>query len=215
MKSVALVDDHVLLRQGLASLVNTFDGYQVCFEADNGRQFIDKLSGTEPPVAVLVDINMPIMDGFETAAWIKANHPGIKILALSMSDEEEVIIKMLQAGAHGYILKNSTPEELQQALDAVIRRGYYMNDLVGSNLITALSKEPAKEDETDLSVLNDRELEFVRLSCTDLSYVEIADKMNISIKTIDFYKNNIEKKIGIKNRVTLALFAVKCGLVKP
>lgn len=214
MKSIVLVDDHVLLRQGLASLVSTFDGYTVSFEADNGKQFIEKLQHSSLPDAVLVDINMPVMNGFETAEWIKKNHPQIRILALSMSDEEDVIIRMLQSGAHGYILKNATPEELQEALEAVIKRGYYMNELVGSNLIQALSKEPQKESGIDLSVLNERELDFIRLSCTDLSYGDIAEQMHISVKTIEFYKNNIEKKIGIKNRVSLALFAVKSGLVK-
>jgi two-component system, NarL family, invasion response regulator UvrY len=214
MRSIALVDDHTLLRQGLAGLVNSFEGYEVAFEADNGKQFIERLNTAKLPAAVLLDINMPGMDGFETASWLRANHPSIKILALSMSDEEQVIIRMLQSGAHGYILKNTTPDELQQALDTVITKGYYINDVLGTNLIASLSKPTHEEAEVDLKILNDRELDFIRLSCTERSYGEIADKMNLSVKSMDFYKNNIEKKIGIKNRIALMRFAIKNGIIK-
>jgi two-component system, NarL family, invasion response regulator UvrY len=214
MRSIALVDDHILLRQGLAGLVNSFEGYEVAFEADNGEQFIERLNTAKLLAAVLLDINMPGMDGFETASWLKENHPSIKVLALSMSDEEQVIIRMLQSGAHGYILKNTTPDELQQALDTVITKGYYINDVVGTNLIASLSKPKHEEAEFDLKILNERELEFIRLSCTELSYGEIAGKMNLSVKSMDFYKNNIEKKIGIKNRIALMRFAIKNGIIK-
>jgi two-component system, NarL family, invasion response regulator UvrY len=194
--------------------VNSFEGYEVAFEADNGEQFIERLNTAKLPAAVLLDINMPGMDGFETASWLKENHPSIKVLALSMSDEEQVIIRMLQSGAHGYILKNTTPDELQQALDTVITKGYYINDVVGTNLIASLSKPKHEEAEFDLKILNERELEFIRLSCTELSYGEIAGKMNLSVKSMDFYKNNIEKKIGIKNRIALMRFAIKNGIIK-
>jgi two-component system invasion response regulator UvrY len=212
MNTVALVDDHVLLRQGLASLINSFPGYKVLFEADNGRQLVEKITGPENPVAILLDINMPLMDGFETAAWLKKNHPGIKILALSMSDEEETIIKMLQAGAHGYVLKNTTPDELKHALDTVIAKGYYLNDLVGMNVIQSMSKP--QEPVFDLKVFTAKELQFIKLSCTELTYNSIADKMALSPKTIEFYKENIEKKTGIRNRISLVRFALKNGIVK-
>lgn len=214
MNSIVLVDDHVLLRQGLANIIKTFQGYEVLFEADNGLDLIEKLNNHKP-AAVLLDINMPKMDGFKTAAWLKQNHPSIKILALSMSDEEETIIKMLQAGAHGYILKNTTPDELKNGLDAVITKGYYLNEAIGVNVFNSLTHKSNKpEDYFDIKTLNKKEIEFIKLSCTELSYLEIAEKMAISPKTIDFYKVNLERKIGIKNRVTLALFALKNGIVK-
>lgn len=214
MKSVALVDDHVLLRQGLANLVNTFTGYNVCFEADNGKQLIDKMksAGTIPD-AILVDIHMPVMDGFQTAAWLRKNHPSVKVLALSMSDEQDVIIKMLQAGAHGYILKNTTPDELQQALETIISKGFYMNDLVTLNLLSAVTNQPV--DKIDISELNERELEFLRLCATDLSLNEIADSMHLSVKTMDFYKKSIEKKTGVSGRISLVKFAIRSGIVQP
>jgi DNA-binding NarL/FixJ family response regulator len=215
MRSVALVDDHKLLRQGLANLVNSFKGYKVAFEADNGKHLIEMLESSKVPDIVLMDINMPEMDGFEASSWLNEKYPMVKILALSMSDEEHVIVKMLQSGAHGYILKNSTPDELQQALDAVITKGYYINDVVGTNLIASLSKSGKKVEESfNLGLLNARELEFIQLSCTELSYGAIAEKMNLSVKSMDFYKNNIEKKIGIKNRIALMKFALKNGIIK-
>jgi two-component system invasion response regulator UvrY len=215
MNSIALVDDHVLLRQGLANLVGSFDGYAVSFEADNGKDLVEKLQHSEIPAAVLLDINMPYMDGFETAVWLKKNHPSVKILALSMSDEEETIIKMLQAGAHGYVLKNTTPDELHRALDAVIEKGYYLNDALGANVIHTLTKPSAKPGESfDINILTEKELQFVKLSCTELTYNEIAREMFLSPKTIEFYKGNIERKTGIKNRVSLVLFALKHGIVK-
>jgi DNA-binding NarL/FixJ family response regulator len=212
MNTVALVDDHVLLRQGLATLVNSFPGYKVLFEADNGGQLVEKIAGPEKPIAILLDINMPMMNGFETAAWLKKNQPEIKILALSMSDEEETIIKMLQAGAHGYVLKNTTPDELKHALDTVIAKGYYLNDLVGMNVIQSMSKP--QEPVFDLKVFTPKELQFIKLSCTELTYNSIADKMALSPKTIEFYKENIEKKTGIRNRISLVRFALKNGIVK-
>lgn len=213
MTPVALVDDHVLLRQGLANLVSTFDNYKVIMQSDNGKDFIEQLRTGPKPVVVLLDINMPGMNGFETAAWLKENHPSIKVLALSMSDEEDIVIKMLQSGAHGYILKNSTPQELREALDAVISKGYYINELVGNNLISNIGS-PRHERPFDLSILNDKELQFIQLSCTELSYKEIAAKMFLSVKTIEFYKNNVEKKTGIKNRIALFRFALKHQIVK-
>lgn len=214
MNSVALVDDHVLLRQGLATLINSFPGYQVVFEADNGLECTRQMK-EPPPAAVLLDINMPQMDGFETAAWLRQHHPQVKILALSMSDEEETIIRMLQSGAHGYVLKNTTPAELKEALDTVIQKGYYLNDTLGVQVISSLNRGPArKEQPFDPGVLNERELMFIRLSCTERTYAEIAAEMSLSPKTMEFYKMNIEKKTGIKNRISLVLFALKNGIVK-
>lgn len=211
MNNVALVDDHVLLRQGLAALVNSFEGYAVLFEADNGKQLMEKMNSMSP-MAILLDINMPLMDGFETALWLKKNHPDVKILALSMSDEEETIIKMLQSGAHGYVLKNTTPEELKHALDTVIAKGYYLNDLVGMNMMQSMSKP--QEVAFDLKIFTAKEMQFIKLSCTEYTYGEIADKMALSPKTIEFYKDNIEKKTGIRNRISLVRFALKNGIVK-
>src|SRR5690349_20709343 len=116
--SVALIDDHVLLRNGLASMVSSFDDYTVSLEANNGRHFIEQLAPSSMPDLVLMDINMPEMDGFETTLWLRENHPEVKVLALSMYDNEQSIIRILKNGAKGYILKETEPKEFKSALDS-------------------------------------------------------------------------------------------------
>ena len=135
MKTVALIDDHVLLRNGLANLIESFGDYKVLFQADNGKQFIESLQKGIVPDIVLIDINMPIMDGHETAIWMRENNFKISILALSMYDDENSIIKMFKAGAKGYILKDCDPSELKTALEAVVTKGFYYNEMITGKLI--------------------------------------------------------------------------------
>ena len=138
MANIVLVDDHVLLRNGLAELVKSL-GHSVLFEADNGKDLTAKLDAGSLPDIVLLDINMPEMDGFETATWIKTNHPEIKVLALSMYDNETSIIRMLKCGAKGYILKDSEPAELKAAIHALMNKGFYYSDLVSGKLMHAIN----------------------------------------------------------------------------
>src|SRR5690349_453631 len=133
--SVALVDDHVLLRNGLANIIRNFQSHDILFEADNGRQCVAKLEAGLIPSIVLLDINMPEMDGYSTAMIIKSRFPQVKVLALSMYDSENSIIRMLRSGARGYILKDSDPGELQQALLDVQQKGYYQSEMITSRLI--------------------------------------------------------------------------------
>ena len=157
MPSVALVDDHSLLRIGLAQLVQSL-GYEVPFEADDGKEFMEKLDKANLPDLVLMDINMPEMDGFETTQWLKQNHPDVKVLALSMYDNENSIIRMLKCGAKGYILKDSEPAELKAAIEDVMNKGYYYSDLVSGKLIHAINKiEDEGSDTNTLNNLNNRE----------------------------------------------------------
>ena len=138
--AVALVDDHVLLRNGLAGLIRSFGEYAVLFEAHNGTDFIRQLKPRFLPQLVLLDINMPEMDGYETALWLKRNFPEVKILALSMYDTDNSIIRMLKNGAKGYILKDIEPSELKLALDSVMRKGFYYSEMVTGKLIHTITK---------------------------------------------------------------------------
>lgn len=213
MANIVLVDDHSLLRNGLAELVKSL-GHTVLFEADNGKDFTAKLNAESLPDVVLLDINMPEMDGFETAQWIKTNYPEIKVLALSMYDNETSIIRMLKCGAKGYILKDSEPAELKTAIHALMGKGFYYSDLVSGKLMHAINK---MDDDGDglksLVPLNDRETEFLKHSCSELTYKEIADKMFVSPRTIDGYRDALFEKLHLKTRVGLVMYAIKNGIV--
>ena len=213
MANIVLTDDHNLLRNGLASLVTSL-GHTVLFEADNGKHFIEKLNPNALPDLVLLDINMPEMDGYETAQWIKTNHPEINILALSMYDNETSIIRMLKCGAKGYILKDSEPAELKAAIEAIMNKGFYYSDLVSGKLMHAINKmDDESGDLKSLVPLNDRETDFLKYTCTELTYKEIADKMFVSPRTIDGYRDALFEKLQMKTRVGLVMYAIKNGIV--
>ncbi|MCX6316705.1 MAG: response regulator transcription factor [Bacteroidetes bacterium] len=209
--TIALVDDHVLLRNGLAGMLNEA-GYTVLFEADNGKAFTDKLTTSGQPVIALLDINMPVMDGFATAAFIKANYPEMKVLALSMYDDEEAIIKMLKNGARGYILKDAHPSDLKAAIDSIVSKGYYYSEMVTGRLMRSILDEPGNEKIAE-DKLTEREVEFLKLAATELTYKEIAERMHLSPRTIDGYRDDLFAKLNIKSRVGLVIYAIKNGIV--
>lgn len=209
---VGLVDDHVLLRKGLSSLLIE-NGYPSVIQADNGKQFIEKLSGGEVPDIVLLDINMPVMDGYATATWLKEHHPRMKILALSMYDDEHSIIRMLRHGAGGYILKDCEPAELKTAIEAIIQKGYYHNELVSSKLIHTMQNSNGNTARNGYPELSQKEIRFLQLICSEMTYKEISSVMKLSPRTIDGYRDALFEKLGIKSRVGLVLFAIKNHLI--
>lgn len=212
--SVAVVDDHVLLRNGLANLIRGLDSYAVLFEADNGKDFIEQLKPLYLPDIVLMDINMPEMDGYETALWLKRNYPGIKVLALSMYDNENAVIRMMKNGARGYILKDIDPVEFRRALDSLLSKGYYYSELITGKLIHAVNNVDGSEQSMhSLTLLNDRELVFLKLACTEMTYKEIAEKMFLSARTIDGYRDALFEKLNVKSRVGLVTYAIRNGIV--
>ena len=213
--SIGLVDDHVLLRKGLATLLSERD-FDVSLQADNGRDFIQALGTGQPPEVLLLDINMPVMDGYATAQWMKTNHPETKILALSVYDDENSIIRMLHCGARGYILKDCEPDELSRAIRSVAERGYYHSELVSSKLIHSLQLQNnggASPNSSHVE-LTQKETQFLRLICSEKTYKEIASEMRLSPRTIDGYRDMLFEKLGIKSRVGLVLFAIKNRLVQ-
>lgn len=211
---IALVDDHILLRNGLAALINSFNGYQVSFEADHGKDFIDLIATQINPDIVLLDINMPEMNGFDTATWIKENLPSTKILVLSMMDNESSIISMLKAGAGGYILKDSKPSVFRQALDDIRDKGFFMNELVTHKMLNYVKGDEQNSDAAIIARLSEKELTFLKLACTEKTYKEIASEMNLSPRTVEGYRDDLFVKLAVMSRVGLVLFAIKNGLHK-
>lgn len=208
--SIAIVDDHHLVAEALSNLVQKFDNYEVLFVAENGRDFLNQLRAGVLPDIVLLDLNMPEMDGFETADQLRLLYPSIRILALSMTDREEDIMRMLRHGVRGYLLKGCRPAELRQAFEDVMTKGRYYSEFVTSQIIRSLNGPqnglPYK--------LNSREQDFVKAACSELTYNEIADQMCVSPRTVDGYREAVFQKMGVRNRVGMAIEAIKQGLVK-
>ena len=204
---VAIADDHVLLRSALARLVNSLTGYEVLFEADNGKDIRNKIMQHQVPDVVLLDVNMPGMDGFETTQWLHKNYPHIKVLVLSMMSDEKTIIKMFRLGAKGYLLKNAEPEEFKKALDSIVDKNVYLSEYVSAKLVSGLHKDVDKEEVAIL--LNEKEKEFLRWTCTELSYKEIAEKMYLSPRTVDDYRQSLFNRLKVHSRVGLVMYAIR------
>src|SRR5882672_5671418 len=209
---VAIVDDHNLLRKALAKLISSFENYSVLFEGDSGREIKNKIGQHIVPDIILLDVNMPDMDGYETVKWLHKNYPQIKVLALSMFSDENTIIRMLRLGAKGYILKNIEPEELKLALDSIMKKDFYLSDYISGKIISGLHKDLGNPD--DQIALSEKEKEFLRLVCSEFSYKDIAEKMFISPRTVDNYRNTLFEKLKVRTRVGLVMFAIKNGLAE-
>ncbi len=211
MKKIALVDDHILLRSGLASVIGSFEGFQIIFEADNGKEFIEKLHSNPEPDIVLLDITMPVMNGFETAQWIKKNRPEIKVIVLSMMDDDTSIIRMIRYGARGYILKDSKPALLKNALLEVLDKGFFFNELVSGKMVHLVQKDNGRLPQ---EILNDKEMEFLKLCCTEKPYKEIAIEMNITPRAVETLRSHLFEKLNIQTRVGLVMYTLKQGIIK-
>ena len=198
-----------------ASLIAVFPDYKVLFDASTGKDFIAQLNPKKLPDIVLMDISMPEMDGFATCEWLKQNHPSVKVLALSTMDAETAIIKMIKCGAKGYVLKDADLSELKLAFSELMRVGFYYNDIVSRKVMQSLTQ--LVDDKSELSAfmnLNENELTFIKLACSEKTYQQIAKEMFKSEKTIDGYRADIFQKLNISSRVGLAMFAIKHGVVK-
>lgn len=215
MKKIVLVDDHVLLRNGLSVIIGGFDDFTILFEANHGQHFIEQLDPENLPDIVLLDVTMPVMNGFETAEWIFTHHPSIKVMVLSMLGDERTIIKMLKMGALGYMTKDTDPKELNRALNELYYKGIYFNQLLCNNLVHSVRNgmEEPNDEYQILINLPEREKEFLKLLATDLTLKEIAAKMSLSPRTIDGYRDNLFEKVKVTNRVGLVLFALRNDLI--
>ena len=210
---IAIVDDHTMFRKGLAVLINLFPFWKVQMDVANGKEFIEQLDPDKLPAIVLMDINMPQMDGYATAGWIRDNYPQIRVLALSTMDTDMAIIKMIHQGARGYILKDADPKELQTAFEEVTDKGYYYNEMLTRKVMQSIH-QPGADSSGGFPRLTDREVEFLQHACTEKNYQQIAKEMFLSERTIDGYREALFKKFSVSNRVGLVLYAIRNQLVK-
>lgn len=205
---IALVDDHKLFRSGMAALVTNFKRYNILFEAANGQELIDTISKGIVPDIILLDISMPVMDGIEAAQVLRAKYPGVRVIILSMFEDAEKVLLMVKMGVKGYLLKDSEPYEVEEALLKVSQGELYYPEFVTRHLITNFNSK------LENIKLNPREIEFLRLTGTELTYKEIADTMNISVRTVDSYRDQLFEKLQIKSRVGLVLYSIKNKLIE-
>ncbi len=208
---LALADDHNLFRKGVEELIEDFDNMEVLYSVTNGSELVNKLMNVDQlPDICLLDINMPVMNGFDTAAKIKATWPAIKILAVSVYDSEFHILSMLRAGAGGYILKDTQPATLRTAIESLHKNGFYHSELVSGKILHQIMSKP---NEVTTVHLNPNEITFLKLCCSEMTYKEIADIMKISHRTIDGYRDQLFQKLNLKSRTGLVIYALKTGIV--
>lgn len=207
-KTIVIVDDHILIAKALEGIIGNFGEFEVIYVCESGKDLIQKFEeGNAIPDIILMDVSMPVMDGFETAAWVTKNHPDIKVMALSMQGDDNSVIKMIKNGAKGYLLKNTHPKDLEIALTRLNADGFFYPEWASKIIFSNLNKN---DIETTIKI-SDREKEFLKYTVTELSYKEIADRMCCSPRTVESYRDQLCEKLDLKTRVGLAVFAIKNG----
>jgi DNA-binding NarL/FixJ family response regulator len=210
---VALADDHVLLRDALTSLINNYDDCLVAIQANNGRELISAIKAGRVPDVVILDLNMPVMDGFDTAEWLQKNYPEVHVLMLTMYDAEISLIRLLQAGVKGFLKKDIHPSELKFAINSVVQSGYYYSNHATGKLVNLFRSNKDGNFNMNNLMLSEQEIAFLKLACTDLTYKEIAEKMKLNPRSIDTLRDHLFVKLDVKSRVGLAMMTIKNGLV--
>ena len=215
MIRLALADDQVLFRKGMALLLRDMAGAQVMLECANGEELLAGLKSTTVDI-VLLDLEMPVMDGMETMRRMRLEFPAVKVIVLSSHDEEKFITHLMELGANGYMLKNAEPDEIDTAIRSVAESGYYFSDRVSKVMLVGLvKKKQVKPTFNDIDPLSERELEVLRGICAELTTAEIAEKIFVSPRTVEFHRNNLLLKTGARNAAGLVVYAMTKGLYTP
>lgn len=217
---IALVDDHQLVRSGIKMLIENFTEFKVVIEASHGRELLEKMGQVKVlPQIAMVDVTMPIMDGFETTRKLNEQYPEIKVVALSVHDDQRSVNTMIECGANAYLLKDSSPQIVKTTLLQVFEKGYYYDQFVIEKLISAKDspeeikrRNNFKEEYSGINLLTKREIEFIKHCCSEMTYKEIAHIMTISERTVDGYRESVFSKLDLKSRTGIVLFALQSKL---
>jgi DNA-binding NarL/FixJ family response regulator len=211
---VALADDHVLLRTALASLIDNFEDCSVIIQACHGIELFEKLKNNLIPDVILLDLNMPLMDGMETARCLQEKYPAIHVLMLTMYDSELALIRLLQAGVKGFLKKDIHPSELHFAIQSVMQSGFYYSHNATGKLVNLFRKQTDKNAiSLEKTMLTETDINFLKLASTEMTYKEIAQQMNLNPRAVDNLRDSLFQKLTIKSRVGLAMYAIRHGLV--
>jgi DNA-binding NarL/FixJ family response regulator len=206
---IILADDHQIMRDGLAAIMKKSPFISLLAEASNGRELVDLVTALKPDV-VLTDISMPKMNGIEATKFITKNFPDIGVLALSVFDDENHIIDMIKAGAKGYLLKNSSKDELLEAIRTVYRNENYYYNAISKKLINYISNNSVTGTNTDPRIVfSDKEIEIIKLICQQYTSKEIAARLNVSYRSVEGYKERIQKKIEARNMIGIVIYAIR------
>ena len=209
---IIMADDHILLRDTLASFINGFEEFEVIALASNGHEVINQFTMGNVPDILLLDLNMPEMNGYEAAKIIYRKYPDVKVLALTMYDNELTLIRLLQVGVKGFLKKDMNPFELKQALILVNEGQYYYGNQAMDKLSGIVRNSNEHSDLLKRNILTDTEIQFLRLCSSDLTYKEIASQMNMTPRRVDHFRDHLFEKLDVKSRVGLAMYAMNTGL---
>lgn len=210
---VAMADDHLLLRNALASLIDSFGDCKVIYHAGTGKELIEKISIGPVPHVVILDLNMPEMDGYETAEWMQQNLPETHVLMLTMYDSELSLIRLLQIGVKGFLKKDVHPDELKFAIHSVMLSGYYYSNHTTGKLVNLFRNKADRFNSVQKAMLSDDEIRFLKFTCSDLTYKEIAQKMDLNPRSVDTLRDQLFIKLDVKSRVGLVMVAIRNGIM--
>ena len=215
MIRLAIADDQPLFRRAFVLLLRDMPDVQVMFDSANGAELLTGLKGNEVDI-VLLDLEMPVMDGVEALRRTREEHPQVKVIVLSTHNDERSIIRMMELGANGYVLKTAEPDELENAIRSVKDSGYFFNDIVSREMLQGLVKKAkVKPVFNEVDPLTERELEVLRAICQEMTTTEIAGKLFLSPRTVEFHRNNILLQTGARNVAGLVVYALTKGLYTP
>ncbi len=213
MIQIAIADDQLLFRKGMIGLLNSIKDFKVIIDAENGEDLLKKIAASEDITdVVLLDINMPVLNGLETLSKIKHTYPFIKCIMLTVHEEEKYIVKLIDAGANAYLPKNTEPEELEKAIQTVIEKDFYFNDRTIEAMRNGFKYDKPKISLDVTDAITTREKEILHLICKEYTAAEMAAELFISERTVNGHRNNLLQKAGCKNTAGLVVFAIKHNL---